>query len=91
MMNNALKKLTINDLKIGMHASMWQLSDLYGVWIYINPNTINRDTGEVDILYFCTEKSKDDNKIIDINNKFGGTSVIYQPDFYAEEDAEVYG
>lgn len=29
MMNNGLKKLTINDLKIGMHASMWQLSDLY--------------------------------------------------------------
>lgn len=90
MMNNGLKKLTINDLKTGMHVIMWQLSDLYGVWIYVNHNTINRYTGEVGILYFCTEKSKDDNKIIEINNKFGGTSVIYQPDFYAEEDAEVY-
>ena len=89
-MENTLKKLTINDLKIGMHVNMEQLSDLYGVWVYLDPTTVNKTTGDADVLYFCTLDTKDDNKIIEIRNKFGGTSVIYQPSFYAEEDAEIY-
>ncbi len=83
-----MEKLTLQDLRVGMHVKTEQLSDLYGVWIYINPET--RKTGEVDIVYFCTSETKDDSKIKDILNTFGKTSVIYQPAFYADEDAEVY-
>ena len=81
-------KLKYEDLKVGMRVSTSQLSDLYGVWIYINPETKNEK--EVDILYFCTEETRDDKKIEEIANKYGKTTVIYQPEFYAEEDAEVY-
>jgi len=89
-MENTLKKLTINDLKIGMHVNIEQLSNLYGVWVYVNPITFNKDTGEVDILYFCTENTKNDDAIQDIIDKFGKASTFFQPSFYADEDTEVY-
>ena len=86
-MSNTLKKLTINDLKIGMHVSSEQLSDLYGVWIYINPKTNNDN--DIEILYFCTNDTRDDSIIHKLSEKYGETSVIYQPEFY-KDDAEVY-
>ena len=84
-MENTLKKLTISDLKIGMHVKTEQLSGLFGVWIYLNPTTIDRDNNEVDILYFCTEETKDDNKIQAIFDRYGGATTFYQPSYYADE------
>lgn len=86
----SLKKLTLQDLKIGMHVKTEQLSELYGVWIYIDPTTINKNKDEVDILYFCTSETKDDKMIQKIQDKFGKASTIFQPAFYAEEDTKVY-
>lgn len=83
-----MEKLTLQDLKVGMHVKTEQLSNIYGVWIYINPKTATDN--EVDILYFCTSENKNDSKIIEIEKKFGKTTVVYQPKFYADEDMEVY-
>lgn len=41
-MTDTLKKLKLQDLKIGMHANLEQLSELFGVWVYIDPNTVNK-------------------------------------------------
>lgn len=81
-------KLAIQDLKVGMHVVPEQLSDLYGVWVYINPETANENG--FDILYFCDEKTKDDKEIEKIQKQYGKTTVIYQPKFYEDEDAAVY-
>ena len=89
-MTDTLKKLKLQDLKIGMHANLEQLSELFGVWVYVDPNTVNKETGEIDILYFCTSDTKDDDKIQEIFDKYGKASTFYQPAFYADEGAEVY-
>ena len=83
-------KLRLQDLKVGMHVKTEQLSDLYGVWIYVDPTTINKDTDEVDILYFCTSETKDDKEIQKIQDKYGKASIIFQPAFYADENCNVY-
>ena len=85
----AAPKLTIQDLKIGMHVIPDQLSDLYGVWVFVNPETANNDG--FDILYFCNEDTKDDDEIDTIQHKYGKTTVIYQPKFYEDKDAAIYG
>lgn len=85
-----MKKLKLQDLRVGMHVQTEQLSDLYGVWIYVDPTTINKDTNEVDILYFCTSETKDDKEIQKIQDKYGKTSIIFQPAFYADENNNVY-
>ncbi len=82
-------KLTIDDLKVGMHVVPEQLSDLYGVWVYINPETADKDG--FDILYFCDENTKDDKEIEKIQKQYGKTTVIFQPKFYEDEDAAIYG
>ena len=84
----AAPKLTIQDLKVGMHVIPDQLSDLYGVWVFINPETANKDG--FDIIYFCNEDTKDDDEIDKIQHKYGKTTVIYQPKFYEDEDAAIY-
>ncbi len=66
-------KLTMNDLKVGMHVVPEQLSDLYGVWVFINPNTANKDG--FDILYFCDEDTKDDREIEKIQQQYGKTTI----------------
>ncbi len=81
-------KLTKDDLKVGMHVVPEQLSDLYGVWVYINPETANKDG--FDILYFCDETTKDDSEIEKIQKQYGKTTVIFQPKFYEDEDAAIY-
>ncbi len=82
-------KLIMEDLRVGMHVEPEQLSDLYGVWVYIDPETATEDG--FDILYFCNEETKDDNEIEKIRKKYGKTTVIYQPKFYEDEDAAIYG
>ena len=81
-------KLTMDDLKIGMHVVPEQLSDLYGVWVFINPVTATKDG--FDILYFCDENTKDDREIEKIQKQYGKTTVIFQPKFYEDEDAAIY-
>ncbi|WP_026511227.1 MULTISPECIES: hypothetical protein [unclassified Butyrivibrio] len=81
-------KLTMEDLRVGMHVEPEQLSDLYGVWVFINPETVREDG--FDIVYFCDENTKDDTEIEKIRNRFGKTTVIYQPKFYEDEDAAIY-
>lgn len=83
-----MPKLKASDLEIGMHVTGEQLSDIYGVWIYVNPLTENY--GEYDILYFCDENTKNDDEIKKIFDQFGKISVIYQPAVYEDEDAEIY-
>lgn len=82
------RKLKLQDLKIGMHVKTEQLSELFGVWIYINPLTDKSD--EVDILYFCTSETKDDTKIKEIVDKYGKATIIFQPAFYEDDDNVVY-
>ena len=82
-------KLVLEDLRVGMHVAPEQLSDLYGVWVYINPETVN-DEG-FDIIYFCDEKTKDDNEIENIRKQYGKTTVIYQPKFYEDKAATIHG
>lgn len=82
--------LRLEDLHEDMHVNMEQLSNLYGVWIYFNPNTLNKDTGDADIVYFCTEDTKDDAKITDILNQYGKLATMYQPVYYEDEDNEVF-
>ena len=87
-MENTLEKLRYEDLKVGMHIKPEQVSDLYGVWFYVNPKTITSDG--FDLLYFCTESDVDSQKVASIRQQFGETSVIYQPKFYEDEDVAVY-
>lgn len=87
-MRTSLKKLKYSELRKNMHVKTEQLSDLYGVWIYVNPETVCGD--EVDILYFCTPETKDDKEIQAILDRFGRATTIFQPAFYADEDVEVY-
>ncbi len=81
-------KLTIDDLKVGMHVVPEQLSDFYGVWVFINPETATSDG--FDILYFCDENTKDDKEIEKIQKQYGKTTVIFQPRFYEDEGAAIY-
>ena len=60
-MDTPLKKLTINDLRVGMTVEASQLSDIYGVWIVIDPNYNNNNSFK--ILYFYTADTKDDNRL----------------------------
>ena len=83
-----MNTLSVNDLKIGMHVTGDQLSNIYGIWIYVNPET--EKYGEYDILYFCSESDKNENEIKKIRNKFGKVSVIYQPAIFEGEDVELY-
>ena len=87
-MGNTLEKLKYEDLRVGMHVKPEQVSDLYGVWLYVNPNTITADG--FDILYFCNEDDIDSEKVAELRMRFGETSVIYQPKFYEDEDVAVY-
>ena len=89
-MENITKKLTLQDLQIGMHIKVEQLSNLFGVWVYLNPSTVNKDTGDVDILYFCTAETKDDDKIQAIFDKYGKATTFYQPSYYADENIDIY-
>ncbi len=88
IMGNTLEKLRYEDLKIGMHVKPEQVSNLYGVWLYVNPNTVSEDG--FDILYFCNETNIDSKKVAEIRKAYGKTSVIYQPKFYEDEDVAVY-
>lgn len=81
-------KLTIDDLRVGMHVAPEQLSDLYGGWVFINPETADEEG--FDILYFCDENTKDDKEIEKIQKQYGKTTVIFQPKFYEDEDAAIY-
>ena len=83
-----MNTLKAEDLRIGMHVRGEQLANIYGVWIYVNPETKTKN--EYDILYFCDETSKDDSEIDRLLEKYGSLSVIYQNPVYEEEDAEMY-
>ncbi|SFH68365.1 hypothetical protein SAMN04487830_10519 [Pseudobutyrivibrio sp. OR37] len=81
------KKLTIDDLSVGMKVKFEQISDIYGAWIYINPKTAHDEY--IEVLYFCTDETRDEAKIDAITKKYGKISVIYQPEFY-RDDEEVF-
>ena len=75
------------DLKVGMTVSGEQLSNIFGVWIYLDPESNDPDSAK--ILYFCSEKDKDDKRIQDLEDKYKMTRVYYMPSYYTE-DEEVY-
>ena len=54
MMNNALNKLTINDLKIGMHVDSEQLSNIFNYYIILSGSSVSDDGTKIigDIAWF---------------------------------------
>ncbi len=84
-MDATAKKLKPEDLQIGMTVTGEQLSDIYGTWIYFDPEKYTPGRGT--ILYFCTDQSRDDKKIQEIENKYKVVRVYYAPSYYAEDEA----
>lgn len=80
-----LKKLKIEDLKIGMYVTSKQLENIYGVYIYLD--AYSRNTLEGKILHICKEP---DAEVDRIEEEYGGLCVFYQDSFCIEEDYEVY-
>jgi hypothetical protein len=88
MIENAILKK--EDLKIGMHVNPRMLSNVFGVYVFIDAY----DNRELDgnILYFCDDIDSEDaeEKIKDIEKTHGGTCVFYLPKSYGEEDFAIY-
>ena len=86
-MSSIMTPLKPEDLKIGMTVSGAQLSNIFGVWIYLDPESPEPDSGK--ILYFCSESDRDDQKIQELEDTYKSTRVYYMPAYYSE-DEEVY-
>ena len=75
-----VKKLKLEDLKIGMYVTSTQLEDIYGVYIYLD--AYSRNTLEGKILYIC---QKPDEEVDRIEEEYGGLCVFYQDERDLEE------
>ena len=85
--NVALKK---EDLKIGMHVNPQMLSNVFGVYVFIDAYDNKNLDGN--ILYFCDDIDSADaeEKIKSIEMQHGGTCMFYLPKSYGEEDFAIY-
>lgn len=82
-----VKKLKLEDLKIGMFIEDWhQLEDIYGVYIYLNGYEYNSLKGE--ILYFCKEP---DDFVGKLSKERGGLYCYYMPEEAQLDSMEVTG
>ena len=86
MMNNALKKLTINDLKIGMHVDSEQLSNIFNYYIILSNSSVSDDGTKIigDIAWFGEEMTAETEKYNNMKN----IAIISNSD--DTSDGEVY-
>ena len=85
-MSNTLKKLTINDLKIGMHVSSEQLSNIFNYYIILINSSISDDGTTIlgNIDWFGKEMTQETTKYNDMKN----IAIINNTD--DTSDGEVY-
>ena len=86
MMTNALKKLTINDLKIGMHVDSEQLYNIFNYYIILSNSSISDDGTKIigDIAWFGEEMTTETEKYNNMKN----IAIINNSD--DTSDGEVY-
>ena len=86
MMTNDLKKLTINDLKIGMHVDSEQLYNIFNYYIILSNSSISDDGTKIigDIAWFGEEMTTETEKYNNMKN----IAIINNSD--DTSDGEVY-
>ena len=86
MMNNILKKLTVNDLKIGMHVDSEQLSNIFNYYIILSDSSVSDDGTKIigDIAWFGEEMTTETEKYNNMKN----IAIINTSD--DTSDGEVY-
>jgi len=69
-MENTLKKLTINDLKIGMHVDSEQLSNIFNYYIILSDSSVSDDGTKIigNIAWFGDEMTAETEKYNNMRN-----------------------
>lgn len=75
------EKLKKEDLRVGMYVTAEQLSEIYGVYIYLERVDDGWFSGNV--LYFS--ESPESGVVKALKEKYGYSYVWYTPEEYAEE------
>lgn len=85
-MDDTKKKLTISDLKIGMHIESDQLSDIFNCYIILTNSSVSSDGTKIigTIAYFGKEMTKETEKYEGMKN----IAIINNTD--DTSDGEVY-